>query len=312
MPPLHALHVFETAARHLSYSRAADELFLTQGAVSHQIKALERELDTKLFRRAGRSMLLTDEGQRLYAHVHDGLARLARGVAELRANNRPQTLNISATPSLAAGWLVPRLPDFYRRHPEFDVNLRATTALADFQREDVDLALRYGHGKWPGLHARKLLSADIFPVCSPRYRNGKLPRNPAELLDCVLLHVFGLSWEEWFKSAGITLDATLRGPRFNDYSLAVQAAKHGQGVMLGRETFIREKVASGQLVRLMCDRPALRTFDYYVVYPEGAELSRRARLFRDWMFEQAAESSVAEAVAEDRPTPSRVAGKRRR
>lgn len=287
LPSLNALRVFEVAARQLSYSRAADELFLTQSAVSHQIKTLEGELGVRLFRRVGHAMLLTDEGQRLFAHVRDGLARLAKGLSELRADNRAEALTVSAAPSLAAGWLVPRLSDFYRRHPDIDVNLRATTALADFESDGVELALRYGPGKWPGLRAEKLLTADIFPVCSPHYRGGRLPQAARELLDAVLLHVAGLSWDEWFKSAGIELDAPLRGPRFNDYGLAIQAAKRGQGVMLGRDVFVKEKLASGQLVRLMENQPALPTFAYYIAYPEDTELTNRARYFRDWLLDQA-------------------------
>lgn len=291
LPSLNALRVFEAAARQLSYSRAADELYLTQSAVSHQIKTLESELGTRLFRRVGHAMLLTEEGQRLFAHVREGLARLARGLAELHADSRSRTLTVSTAPSLAAGWLVPRLSDFYHRYPDIDVNLRATTALADFDGDGVALALRYGPGNWPGLHSEKLLTADSFPVCSPRYRAGLLPQNARELLDTVLLHVGGLSWEEWFKSAGVPLDAPLRGPRFNDYGLAVQAAKRGQGVMLGRDVFVKEKLASGQLVRLMENQPALRTFGYYIVYPEGTELPSNARNFRDWLLDQAGHSS---------------------
>src|SRR6185437_11176687 len=292
LPALRALQVFEAAARHLSYSRAAEDLFLTQSAVSHQIKALEAELGTRLFRRAGRAMLLTSEGQRLYTYIRDGLASFAKGVAILRTCSGPQTLNISATPSLAAGWLVPRLSDFYFRHPDIDVNLRAPTALADFSRDEVDLALRYGRGQWPGMHAEKLLSADVFPVCSAHYRGGKLPTKPVDLLQGDLLHVGGLpSWEEWFKSANVTLEGPLRGPRFGDYTLAVQAAKRGQGVMLGREAFIAEKLASGQLVRLMQKLPSLRTFDYYIVYPQGLDLPRKSRAFRDWILEQARDAS---------------------
>lgn len=291
LPSLNALRVFEAAARQLSYSRAADELFLTQGAVSHQIKALEGELGVRLFRRVGHAMLLTDAGQRLFAHVRDGMARLAKGLAELHADNRSDALTVSVAPSLAAGWLVPRLSDFYRRHPEIDVNLRATLALADFDGDGVELALRYGPGKWPGLCSERLLTADSFPVCSPDYRNGRLPQTARDLLDSVLLHVGGMSWEEWFKSAGVTLEAPLRGPRFNDYGLAIQAAKRGQGVMLGRDVFVKEKLASGQLVRLMGKHPALRTFGYYVVYPEGAELTNNARNFRDWLLDQARQSA---------------------
>lgn len=291
LPPLNALRVFETAARHLNYSRAAEELFLTHSAVSHQIKALEGELAVQLFRRAGRNMLLTEEGQRLYAHVREGLARLTQGVAEVRAKSRQQTLNISVTPSFAAGWLVPRLPDFYHRHPQIEVNLRATTALADFSREDVDLALRYGPGKWPGLHAEKLLHGDFIPVCSPRYRDGRLPQTARELLDCALLHHASLSWEEWFKSVGVNVEAPLRGPRFSDYTLAIRAAEAGQGVVLAHADLIKDELAGNRLIRIVKDRSALQApFAYYLVYLENTELPPKVSVFRDWLLEQVKEN----------------------
>ncbi|MDE2234501.1 MAG: LysR family transcriptional regulator, partial [Gammaproteobacteria bacterium] len=173
----------------MSYSRAAQELFLTQSAVSHQIKLLESSLDTRLFRRAGRAMLLTDNGQRFYTQVKEGLERFVKAVAELRAGANQQTLNISVVPSFASGWLVPRLSDFHHRDPRIDVSLRATTALADFSREDVDLALRSGLGIWRGLKADMLFQTDMFPACSPRYRNGRLPQTARELLSCDLLHI---------------------------------------------------------------------------------------------------------------------------
>jgi LysR family glycine cleavage system transcriptional activator len=271
----------------MSYSRASQELFLTQSAVSHQIKLLESSLGTRLFRRSGRAMLLTDNGQRFYAQVREGLARLAKGVAELRANANQQTLNISVVPSFAAGWLVPRLSDFYRRHPQIDVNLRATTALADFGREDLELAIRAGLGVWQGLKAEKLLQAEMFPVCSPDYRDGRLPRTARELLECVLLHITDLSWEEWFKSAGVPVEAPLRGPRFDSDSLAIRAAESGQGVVLARSNFVEDELKKKRLVRLVQGERTLRTpFAYYLVYPENTELPQKAQMFRNWLLEQ--------------------------
>lgn len=287
LPPLNALRVFETAARHLNYSRAAEELFLTHSAVSHQIKTLESELAVKLFRRSGRNMQLTKEGQRLYVHVREGLNRLTQGVAELRAQSRQQILNISVTPSFAAGWLVPRLPDFYHWYPQIEVNLRATTALADFSREDVDLALRYGPGRWPGLQAEKLLQGDFIPVCSPRYRSGRLPRTADELLDCVLLHHPSLSWEEWFKSVCVTVGSPLRGSHFSDYTLAVRAAEAGQGVVLAHGDLIKDELTSKRLIRIVKDRlPLQAPFAYFLVYPENAELLPKVQVFREWLLEQ--------------------------
>lgn len=227
-------------------------------------------------------------GEHLFAHVGQGLACFGAGVGELRASVQRDELAVSATPSILAGWLVPRLPDFYRRHPELDVNLRATNALEDLDREGVDLALRYGAGTWPGLRAEKLLSVDLFPVCSPKFRDGNLPRTPAELLDSTLLHyTYGTSWQDWLKSVGTEPEPPLRGPRFDDYVLAVQAATAGQGILLGRDTLVAAELASGRLVRPLPDQPAQRVFNYYIVYPEATEPPARVKLFRNWLLEQA-------------------------
>jgi LysR family glycine cleavage system transcriptional activator len=298
LPSLKALRIFEAAGRHLGYSRAAEELFLTHGAVSHQVKALEAELGTKLFRRAGRSMLLTEDGQRLYRSVHDGLTRIAKGVADVRADDRPQALNVSATPSLAT-WLVPRLADFRRRHPNLEVNLGAAIALVDFNRDEVDLALRFGHGTWPGVTARRLPLADItyLAVCSPTYRNRRLPATLQELRRCALIHHPFMSWAEWFKRAGMDVKTPMRGLRFDEYMLAMQAAIAGQGVMLASRIMVGAELASGRLVRVLQDRPALpQSSAYYIVSPEGRKLPPKARVFSEWLMRQAREPTGHESA----------------
>jgi LysR family glycine cleavage system transcriptional activator len=299
LPSLKALRIFEAAGRHLGYSRAAEELFLTHGAVSHQVKALEAELGTKLFRRAGRSMLLTEDGRRVYRVVHDALTRIATVVAEVRADDRPQTLNISAPPSLAT-WLVPRLADFRRRHPNLEVNLSAAIALVDFGRDDVDLALRYGHGVWPGVTARRLPLADVvyLAVCSPAYRNGRLPATMQGLRRSTLIHHPFMSWVEWFKRAGVNAEAPVRGLRFNEYPLAMQAAITGQGVMLANRIMVGTELAGGQLVRVLPDRPAFpQSSAYYIVAPEGRELPPKARVFSEWLMREARESTDRKSMA---------------
>lgn len=316
IPSLNALRIFEAAARCLGYSRAAEELFLTHGAVSHQIKALEAQLGTKLFRRAGRSMLLTDDGERLYQAVHDALVLIGNGIREVRADDRPQTLNISATPSLATGWLVPRLADFQNRHPHIEVNLNVSIALVDFSRADVDLALRYGRGTWPGLRAERLPLPDIeyVAVCSPAFRDGRLPATVHELRRSVLIHHPFMSWAEWFKSAGVEVAAPIRGPRFNEYPLAMQAAIAGQGVMLANNVLIAPELADGRLARVLARQPAMRkTAAYYVVHPEGRALPAKAQVFREWLLDQArtaaAEGSGKRGKVVD--MPSRGASGRR-
>ena len=175
LPPLAALRTFEAAARHQNFRRAGAELHITHGAISHQMKALERELGVALFHRRSRGVELTEPGRALAATVREALDRIARGVAELRA--RPhRALTVSVLPAFATHWLIPRLADFNRRHPDIDINVRAGQALADFATEDVDLAVRYGGGKWPGLTAVRLAHEDVFPVCSPRFNGGRLPK----------------------------------------------------------------------------------------------------------------------------------------
>lgn len=291
LPPLSALRVFETAARHLNFSRAAEELAITHSAVSHQIKALDAHLGVALFRRSGRAMLLTGEGQLLYAHVREAFAHLQKGVAELKPDVRRATLTVSVLPGFAARWLVPRLPDFYRRHPELDVNLRATVKLTDFGREDVDLAVRFGLGQWPGLVAEKLLDEEFFPVCSPRYQDGKLPSTPEELLSCVLLHdidepydIYKESWEEWFRAVGLKTAAIPAGPGFSESNLLLKAAVGGQGVALALGTLVQAELKSGELVQCHPSLNARRA--YYLVHPEQDPLPLKVEAFKAWLKEE--------------------------
>ena len=285
LPPLSALRAFETAARHLNFSRAAEELSITHSAVSHQIKALEGHLGVKLFKRSGRAMLLTSDGQRLYAHVREAFARLQRGVAELRADARRSIITVSVLPGFAARWLVPRLPEFNRRHPDMDVNLRATLELTDFSREEVDLAVRFGAGSWPGLTAEKLLDEEIFPVCSPRYRGGHLPHTPEELLECTLLQNVYEPWEQWFRAVGVTPPATPHGPGFSESNLLLKAAVEGQGVALALGALVQAELKSGELVQCF---PALRArYAYYLVHPQQDPLPPKVAAFKAWLKEAA-------------------------
>lgn len=298
LPSLKALRIFEVAARRRGFSRAAEELFLTHGAVSHQIKALETELGIKLFRRAGRSMLLTEDGERLYLSVHDALARIAKGIAAVRADDRPQTLNVSAPPSLAT-WLVPRLADFRGRHSNLEVNLSASVALVDFRRDEVDLALRFGHGVWPGVTARRLPLANIeyLVVCSPTYRDGRLPVTLQGLRRCALIHFPHLSWAEYFKRTGVGVETPIRGPRFNEYPLAMQAAIAGQGVMLANPIMVGAELANGRLVQVLRDRPALpQSSAYYIVHPKDRKLPPKARMFSEWLMRLARESASEQST----------------
>ena len=289
--PLAALRAFEAAARHVSYSRAAEELNLTHGAISFQMRALKAELGVDLFKRSGRRMVLTPEGQRLFGYVRDGFTRLEQGMEDVRAARRGQVLTVSVHPGLASYWLIPRLGDFQRRHPEIDVSLLPTITLVDFSREDVDMALRYGPGNWPGLTAVKLMDEEIFPVCSPRFNGGTLPKAPRDLADVVLLRDARQPWSDWFKSIGLDLGEPERGPLYTEPSLVLQAAIAGQGVALARGALARPAIEAGHLVRLF-PRGVRTRFSYYIVTPPAAAALPRVVAFRDWLLRQAQESET--------------------
>lgn len=285
--PLAALRAFEAAARHVSYSRAAEELGLTHGAISFQMRALKAELGVDLFKRSGRRMVLTPEGQRLFGYVRDGFMRLKHGMEDVRASRRGQMLTVSVHPGLASYWVIPRLADFQRRHPEIDVSLLPNTALVDFSRDDVDMALRYGPGHWPGVVAVKLMDEEIFPVCSPRFNQGLLPRQPRELARLPLLRDARQPWSDWFKSIGLDLAEPERGPVYNEPGLVLQAALAGHGIALARGALVRAEIEAGHLVRLF-PRGARARFSYFIVYPPAVAALPRIVAFRDWLLAEAA------------------------
>jgi len=288
LPPLRTLRVFEAAARHQNYTRAAAELNLTHGAVSHQIQSLQADLGLKLFERDGRSMRLTENGRQLAQDVRGTLDALATSVQRLRERNAEHALTISVLPSFAAAWLVGRLGDFLSRNPDIEFNLQSNRGLADFDRDGVDLAIRYGEGPWAGLACEKILDDDVFPVCSPNFRDGRLPRSAQDLLGVPLLRLKSREWEHWFGALGI--HTPIRGPLFDDTELSLQAAIRGQGIALGRSSLVADKLRSGALVEPFVQRVAARSA-YYLVHPPTAHPRASVRRFRAWLIEQIADSS---------------------
>jgi LysR family glycine cleavage system transcriptional activator len=282
LPALAALRAFEAAARHLNFTRAAEELHLTHGAISHQMKALEASLGVRLFRREGRKLLLTDAGQRFASRLRDLLGDLRAAVTEVSRRRDQQELTLSVLPSFASLWLIPRLAGFHSAHPEIDVNIRATQALAEFGPDGVDLAIRIGAGAWPGLVAEKLFDEEVFPVASPRLSGGELPKRPEGLARAVLLRSERQPWTPWFRAMGLDWPEPSRGPIYSDETLLVQAAAEGIGVALARGALVAADLATGRLVRLFPRRVPSRTA-YYVVYPRAAGELARVRAFRDWI-----------------------------
>jgi LysR family glycine cleavage system transcriptional activator len=300
LPPLNALKAFEAAARHLSFSKAADELHLTHGAVSRAIRDLERELGRPLFVRTTRSVRLTPAGASYAAEVRSALDQIAAATAVAREQPSSGVLNVSTIDSFAARWLVPRLARFRRQHPDIDVRLSGTERLADFVTDGIDIAVRYGRGQYPGLAAELLMKEDLVPVCSPKLLEGPHPlRSPADLRHHTLIHDdFMTTWAMWLAMAGLRgIDAT-RGPIFSSSNLAVQAAVQGEGVVLGRTALIADDLAAGRLVRpFALSLPA--ELAYYVVYPPRAITRAKVKAFRDWLLAEAA-AEAPQALSESR------------
>jgi LysR family glycine cleavage system transcriptional activator len=279
---MQALRAFEAAARERSLSRAAGSLHLTHGAISHQIKALEADLGVRLVERAGRGIRLTDEGERFAARVRASLAELAAAVREVVDRANPRQLRVSVMPSFAARWLLPRIGGFLAAHPDIDFDVRANNALVDFEREDVDVAIRLGSGDYPGLSTEHLMGDIYFPVCSPKIAGGRLPAKPADLDRYLLLRSEREFWQPWFAAAGLDWPEPTRGPIFNDTSHMMQAAIEGQGVALARSSLIGNDLVNGTLVRLF-DVTVTSPHNYFLVYPPRLANAPKLARFRDWL-----------------------------
>ena len=290
LPPMNTLRAFEAAARHLSFTQAAAELHVTQAAVSHQIKALEEALGVKLFRRLNRAIRLTEEGQDFVTEIRKALNHLAVAVEKLTSPEAGGPLTVSVLPSFASKWLVPRLGRFRQRHPEIDVRISPSNHLVDFRAGDVDVAIRYGRGDYPGLHSAWLMSEDIFPVCDPALLDGPHPlRKPGDLRHHTLVHDDAyVDWAMWLKAVGIDDLDPRPGPYFTDSAMVVQAAVEGQGVALARGALAADDLAAGRLVKPF-DIALPTDYAYYVVCPAPSADRPKIAAFRDWLLDEAKE-----------------------
>lgn len=303
LPPLNALRAFEAAGRHLSLTRAAEELHVTPAAVSHQIKTLEDYLGVKLFRRMNRALLLTDAGQACLPGLRKGFEHLAEAVDAARLQIAHRALTVSVAPSFGAKWLVPRLDHFYAEHPGMDVRVEASTRLVDPLREDIDLCIRFGQGNYPGLHVECLMADEVIPVCSPELLKGpKALHTPADLRHHTLLHADlpfkdGYpDWRMWLAAAGVKDFDAERGPRFTMASMAVQAAISGQGVALAGSVLVEDDISDGRLVNPFELRFPVK-FAYYLVCPEANVKQPPIVAFSNWLKAEARSSAQRERVA---------------
>lgn len=286
LPSLHALRVFEAAARHRSFTRAAAELCLSQGAVSQQVKLLEQDLGVALFRRLNRRLLLTEPGQELAAGVAEALDHLHRAVGRLYDREAAGVLTVTLMPSFAANWLVPRLGSFQAAWPQIDLRLHTGFDVVDLRTSDIDLAIRHGRGNYPGMHVEQLVTEEVFPVCAPRL----LPalRTYDDLRRHALIKDFGVDWQVWLAAAGVRDLDTSRGPIFMDTNLALQAAIDGQGVALGRSVIAHDHLVAGRLARPFGVAVPWPETYFFVCLPEQASRPK-TRAFRDWLFAEMAQ-----------------------
>jgi LysR family transcriptional regulator, glycine cleavage system transcriptional activator len=306
IPSLQTLRAFDAAGRLQSYSKAAEELGLTHGAVSHRIRELEQRLGRQLFRRAGNSMVLTNAGQTLQAQVRQALSLLEQAFVDpnprVVAASRPVV--VTAVPSLASTWLFARLSEFRSERPDIDIALRVSEALSDFKKEGVDLGVRLGLGGWPGLNAVKLFDEALTPVCTPEYRDRLGLKAPEDLARATLLRNTWTPWARWFSAAGLDWPEPKSGPSFDDSPLLLRAAMQGDGVALARHWLAVDELRAGRLV-FPFDITVRDDFGYWLIWPSRGQIHPQAEAFRIWLAERAA--------AEEHPCPMaehavRVAG----
>lgn len=294
LPPLNALRAFEAAARHLSFTKAAAELHVTQAAVSHQIKTLEDHLGVALFLRRNKAVILTEAAQLCLPGIRDGFKHLAGAIERIRTEDTANVLSITTTPSFAAKWLVPRLSRFRLAHPEIEVRIDASYQIVDLERDRFDLAIRYGAGEYPALRSEMLIQVSVSPVCSPRLRRGRHAlRSPGDLKHHTLLHTDwrdtdqeGLDWRMWLLAAGLADVDWTRGLQFNDETVAIQSAIEGHGVALGRSGLVDTDVAAGRLVRPF-GLSVTGKLNYHLVYPPAVAKRPKVAKFRDWALAEA-------------------------
>lgn len=287
-PPLLALHVFESAARHGSYTRAADELHVTHSAISQQIRALESTLGVALFAREGRQMLLTKEGTLLFKRIQPALRQLGRALTEIEEHKRAPSITVTTLQSFANRWLLPRLGKFQKLQPDVDVHIQASPDLKDLERREADIAIRYGLGRWKGCDAVKLMDEWLFPVCSPAFNKGRLPASPTSLKRYrILRDDCDMEWNAWSSEAGIDPAEFLHGANYSDSNLMLNAALAGQGIAIGRSALVSEDLAAGRLVPV-CDVIAQGPFSYYIATASQVAKSPQLVAFEQWLLKEAA------------------------
>lgn len=292
LPSLNALRAFEAAARHLSFTRAAEELFVTQAAISHQIKGLEEQIGLPLFQRRNRNLILTNAGQALLPELTECFDQMDAAVARIKRQDEAGILTVSTMDSLAATWLMPRLAKFRSQHDDIDVRLAVSDMVVDYERNGIDIGIRYGLGNWPGLTAELLMPEKIFPVCAPEllHKDGGL-KEPGDLRGHTLIHDdMPEDWNMWLRAAGVADIDPERGPGYTHSNLVMQAAINGEGVALGRELLVSDALLAGVLVRPF-DLALTAKYGYYVTRTELGSERPKVQMFYNWLLGEARETA---------------------
>jgi LysR family glycine cleavage system transcriptional activator len=274
-------------------TRAAEELYVTQGAVSHQVKALEATLGIKLFNRERQRLVITDAGREYLNVIRDALDRIAAGTERVLQRQNSGVLTVSTSPDFAAKWLVYRLGRFGEAHPGIDLRVSATMHHIDFVREEVDVAVRHGDGNWSGLDAIRLCTEQLFPVCSPKMMAGRNRlTKPSDLLKTPVLHLDdSKAWSQWFDAVGVAGTELSHGLTLNRASMLIDAAvDDGQGVALARTTLAAWDLISGRLVRPF-DVGLKLARTYWIVCPKANSTKPKVATFRDWLLAEAADDT---------------------
>ena len=295
LPSLNALRAFEAGARHLSFTLAAEELSVTQAAISHQVKALEADLGVPLFHRYTRRLALTEAGRRLLPAVSEAFERIGQAVGDLRQDGGERLLTVSLTPSFAAKWLVRRLNRFRQAHPDIDLRMLHTEDVVDFARDEVDLAVRWGRGGWPGVEWEQLRPEEVIPVCSPALLEGTHPlRRPEDLKHHSLIHDYDFEdWQQWLRAAGLTHPEARRGAILDETTVVIQAAIEGQGVALTDRSLVQGDLAAGRLA-VPFEISLEGDWATYIVTPPGAMKRPKVKAFRDFLLAEAAAEQASE------------------
>jgi LysR family transcriptional regulator, glycine cleavage system transcriptional activator len=293
LPPVNSLVVLEAAGRHLNFTRAGEELALTQSAVSRQVQLLEQHLGAAMFQRQGRNLQLTRDGARLHRAVTMGLDHIADIAVDIRRHRGTGELTVATSVTFASYWLMARLAQFRSQHPDVELRLVASTKMHDLVAAGVDIAIRYGSGEWEGLEAIRIFDNEIWPVCAPAYLGDRERLAKVEdLLDETLLHLGQfdrnwVTWQAWLGAQGVSATPRRRGVEFDNYLVLLQAAVRGEGIALCGGRLAEDFIERGDLIRpieatLRSDRA------FYVLYPRNTHLTEAAVRFRDWIVAAAA------------------------